>query len=97
MKFRVKLKTGDSKPAVKSMILLLFKMEIITENNTINPPIKKIVLIALIIEADKTSPKFDIDTFEGKASVLCPKSAVRFLLLHFHHLKIKPTVIHART
>ena len=45
-----------------SKILLLFKIDIITEKRTINPPIRNIVFIAFIIEEANISPKFEIDT-----------------------------------
>ena len=44
-------------------ILLLSKIDIITENKTIKPPIKRTELIEFIIEADKISPKFAIEIF----------------------------------
>ena len=53
-----KLVIGEIKPEAKFNILLAFKIDIITENRTIKPPIKKIVLTALIIDEAKISPKF---------------------------------------
>ena len=41
-----KRQTGSSKIHTKSVIPLTFKMEIITENKTTNPPIMRIVEIA---------------------------------------------------
>ena len=46
--FERKLKIWDS-----------FKIEIITENSTINPPIVKIKLIELLIDSPSISPKFE--------------------------------------
>lgn len=57
-------KNGDIASDNPSKILLLFRIDIITEKRTINPPIRKIVLIALFIEFDKTSPRLDIETVE---------------------------------
>lgn len=73
---------------------LFLRMDIITEKRTIKPPIKNIVFIEFIIELDRTSPKLEIDTDLGVKS----GGVVSFILvlLAFHHLNKKPTVIHER-
>ena len=60
-----KLRIGASIFEDKLSILLLSNIEIITENKTINPPIKRTVFIAFIIDLDKTSPKFLLDIWLG--------------------------------
>ena len=74
---------------------LFSKIDIITQNITINPPINNVVFIALKIEFDKISPKFASEiSLEGKRG-LAPFSLFStkvFLFLGFHHLNIKPTV-----
>jgi len=88
--------TGDMICVQTPMMLLAFKIEIILEKMTINPPIIRIVDVLLAIEVANTSPKFDKDT------VLC---SFRYLLLSIVKssdflnvcLKIIPTEIEAKT
>ena len=56
-------KTGVINIEVLFRIPLDFKIEIILENNTINPPIRKIVEVALVILSAITSPRLFNDTF----------------------------------
>ena len=55
------LKIGSIISESKNKTLLFFKIEIITEKSTINPPINKIVLIELVILFPIIPPKFDND------------------------------------
>ena len=50
----------DKEFAIKSIIFKLFNIEMIIENNTIKPPIKRIVEIALEILLLKIVPKSEI-------------------------------------
>lgn len=47
------------KEAVEVKICVLDKIDIITENNTTNPPIVRIVEIDFLMAFPKISPKFD--------------------------------------
>ena len=58
-----KRQTGSSKIHTKSVIPLTFKMEIITENKTTNPPIIRMVEMADWILVPSTSPKFETVIF----------------------------------
>ena len=55
----IKLKNGVAMISIICVIPLDFKIEIIEEKITTNPPITKIDFILLIILSDKTSPKLE--------------------------------------
>ena len=59
----INLKTGLTNIATLFRIPLDFKIEIILENKTINPPISKTVEVALVILSAITSPRLFNDTF----------------------------------
>ena len=83
-------KNGDKVFPNISKILLLFKIDIITEKRTINPPIKKIEFIAEIILVDSISPS------ELKVILLLIVSVFLFsFVFDFQNLNIIPTVIQA--
>ena len=57
----IKLKNGVAMISIICVIPLDFKIEIIEEKMTTNPPISKIDFMLLIILSDKISPKLDKD------------------------------------
>ena len=53
------LNKGEKARDIILTILLVFNIEIITENRTTNPPINKIVLMEFVMLFPITPPKFD--------------------------------------
>ena len=88
-----KLQTGSSKIQTKSVIPLTFKIEIITENRTTNPPIIIIVETADWILVPSISPIFDTVIFWSLLSFLETLYWIGVLEFLFQNLNKIPTVI----
>ena len=89
---------GESTNSNKSNIPELFRIEIITLNNTTKPPIIRIVFIELMMLAPRIAPKL---LKSGGSFLLILLSKLLYLFLvaflpFFQNLKIIPTVKEAR-
>lgn len=90
------VQTGLSKIQTKSVIPLTFKIEIITENKTIKPPIIRIVEIADWMLEPSTSPKFETVIFWSLLSYLEILYFLKVAEFFFQNLNKIPTVIHPK-
>ena len=80
---------------LKYIRCVLLKIEIITENRTINPPIFSIVKIEFFIAVDNTSPILERLTIVFVIRVVEEEAQI-FTSLYFQNLKIIPTVNEAK-
>lgn len=87
------LKIGLSNVCTKLIRYDLLKIDIITEKNTMKPPILRIVKIEFLIEEDNISPILE-ELLTGDLYVVLEEAM--FVSLYFQNLKMIPTINEAK-